>query len=233
MEYVILNGVNSRSIRGLLIQSLPPITKPQMRTQTEQVDGRDGDIITKLGYSAYDKEISIGLHGEYDVDDVIQFFNSEGEVTFSNEIDKFYRYSILDSIDFDKLIRFKTAKVKFHVQPFKYSAVDRIEDFNITDETSITVFNRGNVFSKPKLTIYGSGTINLSLNDMLILVISLGNLGFITIDAEQMNAYQGDTFLNRQVYGDYSDLSLKIGTNTISWTGDVERVEIENFARWI
>ena len=119
-NYIILNGVNSNTITGLLISTLPPITKPKIRTQTEEIDGRDGDIVTKLGYSAYDKELEIGLYGDFNIDDVIAYFNSEGTVTFSNEPDKFYNYQIVDQIDYEKLIRFKKAKVKMHVQPFKY-----------------------------------------------------------------------------------------------------------------
>lgn len=90
---VTLNGVNSSLIQGLLIQELPPITKPMIRTQIEEIDGRDGDIITKLGYSAYDKEVSIGLFGNFDIDDIITFFNSEGEVIFSNEPTKYLQIS--------------------------------------------------------------------------------------------------------------------------------------------
>lgn len=124
MNYCILNGVKSTLIQGLLIQSLPPISKPLIRTSKEEIDGRDGDIITKLGYSAYDKEMSIGLFGDYDVDEVIQYFDSQGTVIFSNEPDKFYNYEIIEQIDFERLLRFKTATVTFHVQPFKFSAVD-------------------------------------------------------------------------------------------------------------
>ena len=87
-NYIILNGVNSNTITGLLISTLPPIKKPKIRTQTEEIDGRDGDIVTKLGYSAYDKEIEIGLYGNYDTDEVIEYFNSEGTIVFSNEADK-------------------------------------------------------------------------------------------------------------------------------------------------
>lgn len=124
MNYCILNGKKSTLIQGLLIQSLPPISKPLMRTSIEEIDGRDGDIITPLGYSAYDKEMSVGLFGDYDLDEVIKYFDSEGTVIFSNEPDKYYKYKILNQIDFERLLRFKTAVVTFHVQPFKYSAVD-------------------------------------------------------------------------------------------------------------
>lgn len=123
MNYIVLNGVKSNTVKGLLISSLPPISKPLMRTEIEQVDGRDGDIVTPLGYSSYNKDISIGLYGDFDIDDVIAYFATSGTVTFSNEPDKYYNYAIYNQIDFERLIRFRTATVTFHVQPFKYSAV--------------------------------------------------------------------------------------------------------------
>ena len=234
MNYVILNGCKSTTIKGLLIQSLPPISKPLMRTSVQEIDGRDGDIVTKLGYSAYDKQMSIGLFGDYDVDEVIQFFDSQGTVTFSNEPDKFYNYQIIQQIDFARLIRFKTAIVTFHVQPFKYSAVDDAFTFSNDDESdSFTIFNRGNIVSRPTFTIYGSGTINLSINGTELFTINLGDAGFITLDGAQMNAYQGDILMNRYVVGDYNNLRFNIGTNTVSWTGTVSQIKVENYARWI
>lgn len=124
---IILNGKSSDTITGLIIQELPPISKPLMRSQVEEIDGRDGDIITKLGFSAYDKEISVGLYGNFDINEIIAYFNSEGTVTFSNEPDKFYYYQILEQIDFERLVRFRTATINFHVQPFKYSTTEEAE----------------------------------------------------------------------------------------------------------
>lgn len=120
---ITLNGVSSTSVKGLIIQSLPPISKPLQRTQIETVDGRDGDIATPLGYAAYDKTVTVGLAGDFDIDEVIAFFDSSGTVIFSNEPDKYYRYTIVAQIDFERLLRFRTANVVFHVQPFKHSAV--------------------------------------------------------------------------------------------------------------
>lgn len=355
INYIELNGEKSTSVKGLIIQSLPPISKPKMRTSIETIDGRDGDVVTKLGYSAYDKEVSIGLHGGFDTDDAITFFDSEGEVVFGNEPDKYYRYQILDEIDFERLLRFRTAKVKMHVQPFKYDAVDRtfdivnqflhVEDstaskFGITVTSSgggirvsgratsdvdievpvesmslsgsytltasasgsaagcalklidgspsrsfgdsymelksdgdstmtatadssaeydalwldikagtsvdftlsvtmasnsfnqIALTNRGNVASRPTVTVYGSGNVELAINAVTVLSFSIGD-GYITIDADEMNAYHGDTLMNRRVTGDYSDLRLNVGENVISWRGDVTAIRIEDFSRWL
>jgi predicted phage tail component-like protein len=330
-----------------------------MRSRKEEIDGRDGDIITKLGYSAYDKQMSIGLFGDFDIDEVIQFFDSEGTVIFSNEPDKFYKYTIINQIDFERLIRFRTAMVTFHVQPFKYSAVDdnftftrnrltekiysqtkkgitcssnngivsikgtgtatsefyvpinpmtldagnytlnaitvgtgengckiRViesvptdadsfggsalnladsglstlsatlteektfnylwvsissgaKDFTLDaqlmadDVHSFEVFNRGNIFARPTLTIHGSGTIELIINGDDLFTINLGSDEYITLDAIDMNAYKGEVLKNRLVIGDYSNLQFKIGTNVISWTGIVTRVDVSNESRWI
>lgn len=135
-NYIILNGQNSNDISGLLIQSLAPISKPLMRTEIEEIDGRDGDITTKLGYSAYDKQITIGLFGNYDVDQVIAFFNSEGTATFSNEPDKYYNYQIYDQIDFERLVRFKTATVTLHCQPFKFATTGESQTLSGGDPIS-------------------------------------------------------------------------------------------------
>lgn len=355
INYIELNGEKSTSVKGLIIQSLPPITKPKMRTSNATIDGRNGDIVTKLGYSAYEKQLSIGLHGDFDIDDAIAFFDSEGEVVFGNEPDKYYRYQILDQIDFDRLVRFRTAKVKMHVQPFKHDAVDRVFDimnqflhvydstaskFGITVTSSdggirvagratsdvdieipiesmslsgsytltasasgsaagcalrlidgspsksfggsymelksnvdstmtatadpnaeydalwldikagtsvnftlgvtmasdsfneISLTNRGNVVSRPTVTVHGSGNVELAINSVTVLSFSIEG-GSITIDAEEMNAYQGDTLMNRHVTGDYSDVALKVGENVISWNGDVTAIRIEDFSRWI
>lgn len=142
IPYIIINGTSSKSIAGLLIQSLPPISKPPIRTSIDTVDGRDGDIVTTLGFSAYDKQFKIGLYGDYNVDDVLAFFNSSGTVIFSNESDKYYNFAIYEQIDLAKLIRFKTATVTMHVQPFKYSADEAEKTY--TGASNISIRNSGN-----------------------------------------------------------------------------------------
>ena len=165
MDYIILNGIKSTFVKGLLIQELAPITKPLIRSQIEEINGRDGDIVTKLGYAAYDKEVLIGLHSGFDIDEVIKYFNGEGEVTFSNEPDKVYKYQILAQIDFEKLIRFRQATVTFHVQPFKHSAVEKLlleNTDNAIDIPSFTQTQDGVTVSVSNDTITVSGTATAS-----------------------------------------------------------------------
>lgn len=362
-NYIILNGNISTNVQGLLISELPPISKPLIRSEVEEIDGRDGDIVTKLGYSAYNKEMKIGLYGDFDIDEVIQYFDSEGTVTFSNEEDKYYKYQILDQIDFERLIRFRTATVVMHVQPFKYSLTDNEKIFDINNQLlnfgnytgssngltltasngtitvsgtatvatefyvpinalnldtgdytltalasgtgvatssirligstpsnadsfggnyvglqnntavtltdslevaktfnyiwfyinsgtamdytltvevtnnnpsgSISIRNAGNIYSKPTITIYGGGSIEIYLNELGIFNLDMGSFNSITIDTNLMEAYNETQLLNRYVTGDYDNFRLNVGNNIISWTGDITQIEISNYSRWI
>ena len=231
-NYVIQNGKDSRYINGLLIQELPPITKPLMRTSIEQIDGRDGDVITRLGYSAYNKKMKIGLFGDYDIDDIIPFFNSSGTVIFSNEPEKYYVYDILDAIDYERLVRFRTAEITYHVQPFKYSNIEKLKVFS-NPTSDITIRNNGNYVSKPIIHIKGTGTINLSLNGVQLFSIDLSTTNSITIDTGRLEAYNDDVLMNRYVVGDYDKFVLKVGANSVSWDGQLTYIAFEKQSRWI
>lgn len=249
-NYIILNGVNSTTINGLYIKDLPPISKPLMRYTKEEIDGRDGDIITKLGYSAYDKEITIGLAGDYDINEVISFFNPKPienplnfginiptyiNVTFSNEPEFFYRCELLEQIDFNALLKFKTATVKFHCQPFKFKNEEAI-----TGTTSLSVTNSGNIYSKPTIMLIGSGTVAISLNGTQVFSVECGENGsWVAISTEYLEAIEvTDGFniqlANRKVTGDYSTFKLPVGTSTITFSGGtVTETSVNNYSRWL
>lgn len=235
-NYIVLNNKNSQEIRGLIIQELPSISKPLRKTIIEEIDGKDGDIITDLGFSAYDKTLQIGLSYNYDIDEVINFFDSKGKVTFSNEMDKYYNYQIVEQIDFERLLRFRTATVVMHVQPFKYSCIESKKEYSITTENSIDIKNYGNYISKPIITITGTGTINLYLNGVQLFVIELNqNDNVITIDTNLLEAYNpiSKELMNRSVIGNYDNFGLNVGKNVISWSGNISKIELENYSRWI
>lgn len=233
--YVIINGVSSQAITGLLVTKLPPISKPLQRVLQEEIDGKDGDIITPLGYSATDKPLEVALTKDYDVDEVINYFDSEGSITFSNEPDKYYRFKIYEQVDFEKLLRFKTATINIHCQPFKLSTIEQEQVVNISQSpTTIKVTNAGNYNARPVITITGSGNATVSLNGSNLLSIAFGDVSqTIIIDSENLNAYYSDnTLANRAVSGNYDKIRLNTGTNTFIVSGSVTQFKIKNYSRW-
>ena len=231
-NYVIINGVNSNTINGLAINEMPPITKPSIRTNTEEIDGRDGDIVTRLGYSAYDKEMTIGLYGNYDLNEIMSYFNQSGTIIFSTETDKYYNFEILEQIDYEKLLKFKTATITMHCQPFKYEVnetpIALVSGDNI-------VLNKGNIYSKPIMYIEGTGTITISLGGNQVFNIVMGDNTEIEIDIEKLEAYNPNdgTLLNRIVTGDYDDFRLESGNNTIALGGTITSANIRMYSRWL
>lgn len=231
--WVLINDVPSYGVNGLIVTSLPPITKPKMRYSSEEIDGRDGDIITTLGYQAYDKTVSVGLHGNFDIDKVIEFFATRGTITFSNEPDKVYRFQQLETIDFERLVRYRTADVKLHVQPFKTGRLQRPKVFSSADAQAVIV-NSGNVVAAPKLTVNATGDIGLYLDGSQIL--SVANTGEYTliIDVAALEASTPEgVLMNRHITGDYARLVLSPGKHLIKWSGTVSSLTIEDYSRWI
>ena len=117
MAEITWKNKSSKEIEGLIITNTPPITKPKMKVDKIEIDGRDGDIIEKVGYESYTKNVGIGLARNYDIDEVIKYFTGDGELILSDEPDKVYIASIFDDVDYERLLQIRKATVKFHVQP--------------------------------------------------------------------------------------------------------------------
>ena len=164
-NYIIFKGIDSRIFKNLIISELPAISKPKMKVLTTEIDGLDGDIIDELGYSSYNKNLKIGLINSDDIDKIIKFFNGSGNIIFSNEPDKVYKAHIYDKVDYERLVKFRTAKINIHVQPFKYLLNEDAIVLEITNETELKVNNVGYEKSRPIITLYGSGIIQLSINN--------------------------------------------------------------------
>lgn len=232
MSKINWKGIDSDTITGLIISELPPISKPKMKTTITKIDGRDGDIIEELGYESYTKSIKVGLSKNYNIDEVIKYFTGSGDLIMSNEPDKAYKCQIIEKVDYNKLLRFKTATVKFYTQPFKYKKDEPKAILNIDGETSMTVDNIGLEKSKPIIKLTGSGTVAIQLNGTTVFnYIFPENETEVIVDSIQEEAYLNGFYKNRNMTGEFP--ILEVGENTISWSGNLTKIEIEPKSRWL
>lgn len=158
MNTIIWKGVPSTSIDGLLICELPTITKPPLRVKETAIDGRDGSIIEELGYSTYNKSLTIGLHGAFNIDKVIKYFSGEGEIIFSNEPDKVYTAKIISQVDYNRLLRFRQAVVSFRVQPFKHKYLETYKETQTATATGTSIELSDGANANIKSIIIGDGS---------------------------------------------------------------------------
>lgn len=229
-NYVIFKGTDSRTIDNLIICELPAISKPKMKVEVSEIDGRDGDIISEIGYSSYNKTLKIGLTKSDNIDKIIKFFSGEGDIVFSNEPDKIYKAHIYDKVDYERLLKYKTAKISIHVQPFKYSKNEIPIVLEIEDETELKVNNIGFEKSKPIFTLYGTGEIQVSINSLGTFSINIDD-EYVVIDSIKEEAYKAGVLKNRSMSGSFP--ILEVGENTISWIGDLTKIIVEPKSRWL
>lgn len=227
---IIFKGKNSDTIQGLLISELPSIVKPTMRQEVMEVDGRDGEIYRFKGYDSYDRTVEIGLFGDFNIDEISHFFSGEGFAIFSNEPTKKYKARITKQIEYDRLIRFRKAKVKFTVEPWKYAVNEQAVE---ATSSPLVVKNLGYENSKPLIKLEGvAGTVTLlSLNGAEFMEVTMPAEGVIFMDSEALNCYNLNADKNQFVKGKFAELVA--GNNTIIWTGKLAKVTVEPRSRWV
>lgn len=228
--YFIFKDIDSRNMK-VLVNKLPSITKPEKNIDKIEVRGRDGFLTQDYGtYKSYIKPVECTLLDINYVDALCSWLDGSGKVFFSNEPDKFYKATIINSIPINKaLVNYSRFLVQFEVQPFKYL---NCEPIILTKNDSIDyIYNMGTVATQPYIKVVGNGLIALTINNK---TIELENIeGYVELDSEIEECFK-DTGAervencNNKMIGEFP--IFKTGKNVINFTGAVSRVEIT--PRW-
>lgn len=139
---------------------------------------------------------------------------------------KYYRLaSYSDEVNIEQELRdLGSLSLSFNCKPFKYS----FEGQSTVEMTAVgTLYNSELFPSKPYIKIVGSGTVTLTINEDSFLFSDVD--GYLEIDSEMMNAYKGTAAANDKMTADTFPV-FEPGNNSISWVGNVERLEI--VPRW-
>lgn len=230
--FFIFKGKNSKDY-GILISAMPDIVKPQRREQEVTIPGRNGVLtIDENTYEPYTLSIECGKRGTARLSEIAAWLDGSGDLIVSTEPDKLYKARISNAIAISDVIYLYNAfLVQFKVFPFKYSVnavISHADDVILTAPT--TLKNKGTVYSQPTITVYGTGNITLTINGTGYGLTGVD--GYITIDSEMMEVYKGTANANNK-YSAMDFPRFEVGQNTISWTGNVTKVEIIPKWRWL
>lgn len=225
MPYFIFNNIGSEDY--LILNTLPSIFKATKDIQKIEIVGRDGFLTQDNGsYKSIIKSVECTIRDLSQVDFICSWLTGGGEVIFSNESDKKYKATIINQIEFSKILQqFHSFIIQFECQPHKYSISNNL----ITLTAVGTVFNPATANSKPAIKIYGTGPINLTINGITINLTSV--VDYVTVDSDLMDCYKDTVLMNNYMTGDFP--LLIPGNNTISWTGTVSKIELTPNWRWI
>jgi len=218
---------NISSTDYLVVDKLPSIVRAAKDITKIEVVGRDGFLtLDNNSYKSTIKNAECWIRNLDDLDFISSWLTGSGTAVFSNEPDKIYKVTILNQIEFSKVVRtFYKFIIIFECQPYKESMDNAV--ITLTEATQI--YNSTGNTSKPIIKIYGTGLITLTINDN---AINLNNInGYVTINSDLLDCYKGTQLYNRYMVGDFP--LLQPGSNSISWAGNVTSVEITPNWRWL
>lgn len=215
-------GVAS-SYYSILITRKPVIPVAKRRAEYIPIDGRHGYLT--VDDETYDTipipvECSIADVSDANLRAIRAWLTGAGDLIFSDETDKVWKARVDEKIDYKTaLLYMREFVIMFDCFPLAYAITNNM----VTKTTSpATLINTGTVPSDPIIKVYGTGSINLTINGKIINLTNVSS--YVTVDSELVDCYKDTTLKNNDMTGDFPELIP--GTNNISWTGTVTKIEI-------
>ncbi|GFZ30726.1 hypothetical protein CSC2_12520 [Clostridium zeae] len=232
---LIFNKCDSVKDFGLYLTERPSIPLTLEDSESITIDGRSGTLTRSLG-TYKDKTIPckfrvISKENFYrNLDRIIEWFNyiEDNNLIFSFDEERIYKVKKVNCSDniTQQLDLYGDFEAKFICEPFKYQVN---EDF-ITLTNNSTIYNVGNVYSEPYYKVYGTGNLTLTINDNTIFLNNIN--GYIELDVLKGLAYKDIYNYNYMdsTNGEFKDLQLQRGKNTINLSSNVTKIEVK--PRW-
>lgn len=210
-------NVSSKTV-GLIVTAPPQVTHAEIKGDVYSIPGRDGDLYgvdtykgsaeIKVQFALVTSETATSYQTA--LRQIRKWLNGTGKLVIGDATDAYYEVQKVSIVTDSRIIvRYGTLEVSFIVYPY---------EFLNTGDTGVTAFPITNnaQSSKPIYKIVGSGDGVLTVNSKTMNYTVSGTL---YIDTRRMIAYDGsNNNCNDKISGDYKNLWLKEGSNSISAT---------------
>lgn len=206
---------------GIIINKFPALSVPERQLDEIEVLGRNGNLVVDYGtYKDIDFTFQCTLKDFSRIDGVKAWLTGFDKLIMSWIPDKYYKARLINRIDIaQSLEEIGEFPLIFKAEPFGYAVNNSL--ITVTSPDSI-INNPGTFEADPVIKIYGSGNVDLSINNSVVHLIDIAD--YITMDSVLQDCYKDTVLCNSQMYGEF--LELQPGSNNISWTGSVSRIEI-------
>lgn len=227
-------GKKSYDDMGLIITETPVVSCPQRDVEYIGISGCSGDILadngrylnTNISYKVAvlsdDSNVEVSLRKVR-----AWLARNIGYQILSDTYDPgYFRYAAVSGeIEFTQTLRaIGAGTIKFNCKPFRYS----LEGQQLITITGESTLNNPEAFeSAPHIKVIGSGNITLYVNNKAFAISSVDEN--IELDSEIMAAYKGTALQNNKT--NFVDFPRFVpGDNSISWAGNVTKIEVT--PRW-
>ena len=225
---LIFNNICSEEL-GIIVVEGPPEVLTQEEYEEIIIEGRNGTLIENKGtFPNVEKSfILTTIDLDQDIDLMIEkikmwLFNiKDNKLLYAIP----NRYNIVKKVVIEEDIKttfeeYGDFKIKFLCEPFYYDLLEK----NITiTEKGTKFYNKGDFNSNPKIVIYGTGDLQLTINDTTVQInnvderVLLDSKLFLCLDKDNNNK-------SIDMIGNFP--TLDIGENTITWVGNITKLDI-------
>jgi phage-related protein len=223
--YVLIDGVDTETYK-LRVTDLPPIQIPQKRVERILIPGRSGYLTHWDGsYEEIIKTVGFFYNGP-SPESIARLIMEGSTVTFSNEPEFVYEYSLDITADLTKTIStWHQFIIQFICNPVKRE----MDPAHIETDSPLTLISPCNHPSYPTFKLTGTGDVELTVGEYKISLTDISPE--ITIDGDLMDCYQ-EELANDKMTGDFPVINPGESV-PISWTGNVTKLEILPNWRWV
>ena len=224
---LIFNNICSEEL-GIIVVEGPPEVLAQEEYEEIIIEGRNGTLIENKGtFPNIEKSfILTTIDLDQDIDLMIEkikmwLFNiKDNKLLYAIP----NRYNIVKKVVIEEDIKttfeeYGDFKIKFLCEPFYYDLLEK----NITiTEKGTKFYNKGDFNSNPKIVIYGTGDLQLTINDTTVQInnvderVLLDSKLFLCLDKDNNNK-------SIDMIGNFP--TLDIGENTITWVGNITKLD--------
>lgn len=220
---------------GIIVSKRPIISSPKRRVTYIDIPGRSSsvrydertyeDITILIECSIKDKE---NLAEKIDGIKGWLFNAGESDLIFSFQEDRKYIAQVVNAVDFTQVFKYASRfPIVFNCRPFKYAITNNLTSITQSGEV---INNPGSLESTPIISVYGSGDITININGREVKLFGVANK--IILNSEIMECYDDAlNNLNTKMAGEFPILDT--GENTLSYTGNVTKLEVLPNWRWL
>ncbi|EAG5107762.1 phage tail protein, partial [Listeria monocytogenes] len=213
----------------------PLLKTPEQDVEIREIRGRNGAFIIPFAYKNVEEEISFNFLDDSKsfkqlFREAKRYFMNGKNLVFSDDPHVYRKIVHVSFSDAENtVLEYGFFNVIFTLDPFQYANTNIIE-INKGD----LLVNEGTIESQPYMKIYATGDVTLNISGNTFVFKDIDE--YIELDCENLMVYKTvndviATADNKMFTPDFP--VLNVGENYFDWIGNIEKIEVNPYWRYV